>query len=343
MEHKAVVLGGSGFAGAELLRVLALHPFFEVAATAASSNVGRPLTDLFPNLHSYEERTFTSVDEALATDADVVFSSLPFGESSKLFGDDVAAKTVDVSADFRLKDADKYEEWYGSPREDSESLDDWVYGLTEFHREQIKGADRVANPGCYAAAAILALGPLLEAGVVNGTGLHIDAKSGISGAGRASGEGFDFATANENTRPYAITGHKHIPEIEQELSELAGAEVKVTFVPHIVPMTRGIVATCVGTANGRASTSDVLAVLRDRYAGEPFVRVTDNRPPETKHLSGTNLAEVTATVDERTGKVIAISAIDNLGKGAAGQAIQNANLMMGFEETAGLEAAGMLP
>lgn len=343
MGTKATILGASGFAGAELLRLLTAHPSIEVVAAAASSNVGRRITEIYPNLDVYSDLTLLSVEDALAIDADIVFSSLPAGESARLFGTAGGPKVVDISADFRLKEAATYEEWYGISHNAPGSLPSWVYGLTEFHRDELKGAERVANPGCYPAATILALGPLAEASAIESKGVHVDAKSGISGAGRASGEGFDFASVNENTRPYSATGHKHIPEIEQELSALAGEEVIVTFVPHIVPMTRGIVATCVANLVEGAEHS-VQGILEERYLDEPFVRVLPKGYlPQTKYLSGTNLAEVAASVDERSGKVIVVSAIDNLGKGAAGQALQNANLMLGFEETAGLSTTGTLP
>jgi N-acetyl-gamma-glutamyl-phosphate reductase len=321
---KAVVLGASGFAGAELLRLLLTHPSIEAVAAAASSNAGKGVAELYPNLSGYRDMKFISVDDALQVDADVIFSSLPPGESAQLFGDSNSRKVVDISADFRLNHS-------------------WIYGLTEFHREEVQGADRLANPGCYPAAALLALGPLAEAGAIESEGIHIDAKSGISGAGRASGEGLDFASVSENTRPYSVTGHRHVPEIEQELSALSGERVTVSFVPHIVPMTRGIVATCVAKLVDGAEHS-VQGILEERYVDEAFVRVLGGQQlPETKHLSGTNLAEVAGRVDERTGKVIVIAAIDNLGKGAAGQALQNANLMLGFEETAGLSTTGILP
>ena len=298
---------------------------------------------MYPNLDDYSELTLLSVEDALAIDCDIVFSSLPAGESARLFGGPGGPKVVDISADFRLKETSTYEQWYGILHEAPDSVSSWVYGLTEFHRGELKGADRVANPGCYSAAALLALGPLVEAGAVEMKGIHIDAKSGISGAGRASGEGFDFASVNENVRAYAATGHKHIPEIEQELGGLAREEVFVTFVPHIVPMTRGIVATCVANLVEGAEHS-VQGILEERYLDETFVRVLPKgQLPQTKHLSGTNLAEVAASVDERSGKVIVVSALDNLGKGAAGQALQNANLMLGFEETAGLSTTGILP
>lgn len=342
MGHKAVVLGASGFAGAELLRILAGHPGIQVAAAAASTRVGNALSDLFPSLDPYAGMKFLTVEEALTADADIVFSSLPHTHSMRLFGEGGTPKVLDVAGDFRLKDAALYPQFYGESHLIPQMLGEWVYGLTEYHRNEISGAERVANPGCYASAAILALGPLVAAGAISLEGIHIDAKSGISGAGRAGGEGFDFASTNENTRAYTVTGHKHIPEIEQELGALAGGSVTLSFIPHLVPMTRGIIATCIGGLTAPRTSADLIEILGDRYHDEHFVRVLgEDSLPETKRLSGTNLAEVTARVDGRTNKAIAIAAIDNLGKGAAGQAVQNANLMLGYPETTALEQIGL--
>ena len=336
MAAKAVVLGASGYAGAELLRLLESHSSIDVVAAAAASRVGAPLSGSYPTLKSLDGMRFVSVPEALATPADIVFSSLPHNASMSLFEGDEAFKVVDLGGDHRLRDPDTYEQWFGEPHAHPEALQGWVYGMTEFNRAGIAGADRVANPGCYPAAALLALLPLVREGVIEPVGIHIDAKSGVSGAGRAGGEGFEYSSINENLSAYRVTGHKHIAEIEQELSGAAGTEVRVSFVPHLAPMTRGLLASCVGRASG--SGEDPARVLSDAYRDEPFVRVLDSGAlPQTKRLTGTNFAEVAVRSDERTGKVLAFAAIDNLGKGAAGQAIQNANLMLGLSESAGLD------
>ncbi len=338
------VLGASGFAGGELLRLLAGHSGMKLIAAAASRQIGRKVRDLYPAPALGEDLEFVSVDEALKMDADLVFSSLPFGQSAELFGGKKGTKVVDISGDFRLKDNALYEEWYGQSHPVPEDLARWVYGLTEFHRDEIPSADRVANPGCYPTAALLALVPLMKNGLIESVGIHIDAMSGLSGAGRASAEGFDYSSANENVRPYAIIGHKHIPEIEQELGRAIGSEIKVSFVPHLAPMTRGILATCSGVAGPGVDQAHLLDAYQASYTNEPFVRVLqDDSLPETKRLSGTNFAEVTARLDTRTGRVIAFCGIDNLGKGAAGQALQNANLMCGFQESEGLEAMAVVP
>jgi N-acetyl-gamma-glutamyl-phosphate reductase len=340
---KAVVLGASGFAGAELLRILDSHPDISVVAAAASSQVGKPLGAAYPSLGSVAGLDFVTVEEALSADVDLVFSSLPHNASMGLFAAEGGAKVVDLGGDHRLDDATQYEAWFGEPHSNPDSLASWVYGLTEFHRKEVAGATRVANPGCYPTAALLALVPLVAAGVIEGDRIHIDAKSGVSGAGRAGGEGFDFCSANETVSPYKVTGHKHTAEIEQELALAAGKETRVSFVPHLVPMNRGILASCTGQATPGTSQGDLSAVLLEAYRDEPFVKVLDDDLPRTKRLSGTNGAEVAVRFDDRTGRVLAFAAIDNLGKGAAGQAVQNANLMFGLPEGAGLADRPLYP
>lgn len=339
---RVAVLGASGFAGGELLRILARHPHLQIVAAAASSQVGKPLNHAYPGLGL--EGGFVSVDEALATAPDLLFASLPHTQSMAVLGSWDGPAAVDLGGDFRLDDPAAYEQWYGETHAHPDQMAQWTYGLTEWHRSEIAGAKRVANPGCYPTAAILPLAPLLAAKAIEPSGIHIDAQSGVSGAGRASGEGFDFVGVNENLRPYSPTGHKHIAEIEQDLSSVAGSQVVVSFVPHLVPVTRGLLATCSAPLAQEASSADLLAILHDRYDAEPFVRVLDaDRLPETRKVTGTNVAEVTVRVDARSGRAIAMAAIDNLGKGAAGQAVQNANLMLGFDETTALDLAGLLP
>jgi N-acetyl-gamma-glutamyl-phosphate reductase len=338
----AAVLGASGFAGAELLRILEAHPDISVTAAAASSQVGKAVAGAYPSLKSVADLTFVSVEEALQSGADLVFSSLPHNASMGLFADG-GPKVVDLGGDHRLDDASQYEEWFGEAHTQPESLADWVYGLTEFHRKEVAEAERVANPGCYSTAALLALVPLVSAGLIEAEGIHVDAKSGVSGAGRAGGEGFDFCSANENLSPYAVTGHKHIAEIEQELALASGHPTRVSFVPHLVPMNRGILASCAAQATPSTTQADLSAALAGAYRDEDFVRILDGDLPRTKRLSGTNFAEVAVRFDARTGRVLAFAAIDNLGKGAAGQAVQNANLMFGLPEAAGLGDRPLLP
>lgn len=336
-----VVLGASGFAGGELLRILDAHVEVKVVAAAASSRAGTPVWQLYPWTDS--EMKFCTADEALEVGADFVFSSLPHTESMKLLGPYTRGKVIDLGGDFRIKDPSVFKITHSMDHLHPDSLAGWAYGLTELHREEIRNSDRVANPGCYAAAALLVLAPLIQSRQVMADGIHIDGKSGVSGAGRAGGEGFDFSAANENLRPYKVTGHAHIAEIEQELALAAGSDVSVSFVPHLVPMSRGILTTCVARAASGATDETLSEALSESYAGEPFVRVLESGLPETRRLSGTNVAEVKAVLDERTGTVIAMAALDNLGKGAAGQAVQNMNLMLGIDETTGLTTAGLIP
>lgn len=341
MGSSAVVLGASGFAGAELLRILEHHPQIEVVAASASSQVGRQVTDAYPQLPSYAQLSFVTTREAMAVGAEIIFSSFPFGESMQLFGGDSDSKVLDVSGDFRLQDPSMYRSWYGQDHLFPQDLSQWTYGLTEQNREQIAAASKVANPGCYPTAALLALGPLVKAGVLQPGDVAISAVSGISGAGRATGDGFDFSSVNENARAYSVVGHKHIPEIEQQLNGLGPGSWTLTFVPHLIPMTRGVLTTCFAQASSGVSETDLIDVMMEAYRGEPFVTVTAS--PETRRLAGTNKAEVGVRFDERSNRVVAIGAIDNLGKGAAGQAVQNVNLMLGMEETLGLMASGMYP
>ncbi|MDQ4148668.1 MAG: N-acetyl-gamma-glutamyl-phosphate reductase [Actinomycetota bacterium] len=343
MGYRAVVLGASGYAGSEILRLLQSHPSLEVLAAGASSRAGQPIL-----LSHYSPRggarAFVPIEEALATPCDILFASLPHTASMGILGGLGGPKIVDLGGDFRLNDPNRYERWYGTQHSHPDTLGKWVYGLTELNRGQIQPASRVANPGCYPAAALLVLAPLLAAGAIRADGIHIDAKSGVSGAGRAGGEGFDFCAANENVRPYSVTGHKHIGEIEQELEAAAGERVTVSFVPHLVPLSRGLSVTCVASAAGEATGDELTSILEKRYSSERFVRVLPSGSlPETKRLMGTNFAEVGVEVDGHSGRVLCFSALDNLGKGAAGQAIQNANLMLGLPEEAGLEQGPWVP
>jgi len=331
---KATVVGASGFAGGELMRLLDGHPGIKVVAAGAASKAGTDIASVYPGLNLSAGQKFLSNESALEVEADLVFCSLPHGLSSKLLDGFTGAKVIDLAGDFRLGLPDAFA--------GGAAPEPWVYGLTEFHREEIRASSRVANPGCYPAASILALGPLLEAGLIEPEAILITAMSGVSGAGRASGEGFDFVSANENIRPYRPTGHDHIPEIEQELTALAASYATVSFVPHLAPMNRGILVTAAAKASGSDSDQDLADVLTARYRDEQFVRVLSGGDlPQTKRLSGTNFVEVAAVKEDRTGTVLAFAAIDNLGKGAAGQAVQNANLMMGLEESAGLHQRGL--
>jgi N-acetyl-gamma-glutamyl-phosphate reductase len=336
------VLGASGYAGAELLRLLARHPDLEVAWAAGDQSAGRPLHTRYPGLRAtYGELAFCSVDEGLDKGADVLFCALPHGRAAELAPRalDAAGLVVDLSADFRLRDPAAYPAWYGAEHPQPEQLGTWPYGLPELHREELRGASRVAVPGCYPTAALLALAPLVAAGLAATDGIVVDAKSGLSGAGRSLSDGNLFVQANENVGPYKVGSHRHTPEIEQELALAAGAPVTVTFTPHLVPASRGILATCYATLAPSAGDEDLAACYATAYAGEPFVDVLEPAGgwPATRAVATTNRVQVAAAADRRAGRVVAAAAIDNLVKGAAGQAVQCANLALGLAETAGLD------
>jgi N-acetyl-gamma-glutamyl-phosphate reductase len=336
---RTAVVGASGYTGAELLRLLSAHPHLDVAIATSREFAGRAVAEVYPNLTG--ALRFSEADPAALEELDLVFLALPHGASMELGArlHKAGVAVVDLSADFRLHDAGAYPEWFGAAHTAPELLGEWVYGIPELHRETITGARAVANPGCYPTAALLALAPLVRAGEIDPATIVISAASGVSGAGRGVNAGVHFSHVDANFKAYGVPGHKHTPEIEQELTALAGEPVMVTFVPHLVPMPRGLLATCVAQARPGA---DPLAAARAAYSGEPFVRVIETMP-ETKYTHGSNRCLVTYRLDERTERVIAIAAIDNLGKGAAGQAIQNANLMFGFDESAGLGGGGVYP
>ena len=316
------------------MRLLAAHPVIEVARAFGASAAGKPVTDLHPHLGlAYGDWSFEAWDDALLDGCDLVFAALPHGESQKLVDAIGDRKFVDLGADFRLDTAEEYEAWYGEKHERPELLASFAYGLPEFHRTAIAASNRVAAPGCYPTAASLALKPLVDAGVIQTKGIVVDAASDVSGAGRAASAGTHFCAVDGNFRAYGLINHRHTAEMEM----MTGAEV--LFTPHLVPMSRGILATCYARATGPC---DPLAVLREAYAGEAFVHVGD-APPETKWATGSNAAFLTARYDPRTNMVVALAAIDNLGKGAAGQMVQCANLMLGFDETAGLSTMGVYP
>jgi N-acetyl-gamma-glutamyl-phosphate reductase len=299
------------------------------------SKAGQQLGTVHPHLAAaYPDAVIEKFDGVLA-DVDLVFAALPHGHSQRLAGAilDKATPFVDLGADFRLDYAAAYERWYGHTHEAPELLGQFVYGIPELNREAVRGAKSVAAAGCYATAAILALKPLVDGGLIKPESLIVDAASGVSGAGREARESTGFSTVGGSFSAYGLLNHRHTAEMEMALG------ATVLFTPHLVPMSRGILATCYGEATGPC---DPLETLRQAYAGEPFVHVTD-QPPATKWLTGSNGAQLTARYDERSGRVLALTAIDNLGKGAAGQMIQCANLMLGLEETAGLTTTGVYP
>lgn len=328
------VLGASGFAGAELLRLCAGHPGLRPARLFASSQAGLPLAAVHPHLApAYPEIRLEAYAPERLEGVDLVFAALPHGQSQAIVPDILSRNiaVVDLGADFRLSDPAHYRLWYGEAHRAPELLPHFVYGLPEMNRAALCGARAVAAPGCYPTAAILALKPLI--GMVDPNSVVVDAVSGVTGAGRTPTEANHFATVDENFTAYGLLTHRHTAEMEQAL------DARILFTPHLAPMTRGILATCHGIAKGPC---DPLAALRRAYADEPFVHVSE-RPPSTKWALGSNAVHLTARYDVRTGRVLAIAALDNLVKGAAGQMIQCANLMLGFEETSGLPIHGVCP
>lgn len=345
MTVRVSIIGASGYGGGELARLLAGHPEVELAHLTADSKAGEPMAMLYPNLRSFTDHATTALDAAqVARDSDIVFIALPNGRAMDLAPAIVPrARVIDLGADFRFKDPAVYEQWYRMPHASPHLLGVSAYGLTEFHRAEIREAQIVGNPGCYPTAALLAVVPLLRSGKVRLQGIIIDAKSGVSGAGRGASMGTHFSEVNENVKPYNVAGHRHTPEIEQELARQTGASPAVSFTPHLIPMTRGILVTAYLSLAGVLTAADATGLLQEAYAGEPFVRMLDGELPQTKATTGSNFCDVAVRVDDRSGTVIAMAALDNLVKGASGQAIQNMNLMCGFPETLGLRAPGLFP
>jgi len=342
------IIGASGYGGAEAARLLATHPGVRLTHVTAETRQGQRLSDLYPNLRGFVDLTTEPADPAvIAPDSDVVIVSLPSGKAMPLVPEllERGARVIDVGSDFRLHDPAQYPAWYGITHTAPRYLAEAVYGLSELHRSRIRSARLVADPGCYPAAALLAVGPLLRAGVVAREGVVIDAKSGVSGAGRGGpGGGYPFSETNEDVRAYKVPGHQHTPEIEQELGGQVGGEVRVTFVPHLIPMSRGILVTAYATLVRALTLQEAAALYHEAYAREPFVRVLpDGALPQTKATWGSNFCDVAVRIDARAGIAVALAALDNLGKGAAGQAVQNLNIMTGLPEDAGLRTPALYP
>jgi len=344
MAYRAAVVGGSGYTGAELLRLLTGHPEVEVVVVTADSNVGASVGELFPSLAAAYDLTYAPLDPADLAGLDVVFLALPHGQSQTVARAlvDSVGHVVDLGADFRLPHTD-YETWYHEEHTAPDLLDRFAFGLPELYRAEIGAARHVAAPGCYPTTAALALAPLLCDGLVEPHGIVVDAVSGVSGAGRGLKFGSLFSEVNENVSAYGLLHHRHTAEMEMALSHVSGRGVQVLFTPHLVPMTRGILATCYARpAAERLTTAELLGRYEAFYDAEPFVVVTDGSPA-TKATLGSNAAHVTVRYDERTNTVLAIGALDNLVKGASGQAIQCANLLLGLPETTALPITGLMP
>jgi N-acetyl-gamma-glutamyl-phosphate reductase len=346
---KIGVLGASGYTGAELLRLLIPHPHVAIALLTADRRAGQAMADVFPQFAPYRLPQLTAIDGAdwPALNLDLVFCALPHGTTQQVIKDLLArapaTKIVDLSADFRLADLAAYARWYGHAHAAPELQQEAVYGLTEIYRDEIKAARLVANPGCYTTCAELALIPLLKAKAIDADEIVIDAKSGVTGAGRGAREDMLFAEVAEGFHAYGVGHHRHMAELDQEFSRAAGRDVIVTFTPHLVPMNRGILST-IYVRGLKASPQDLHALLAKAYAQEPFVHVLPfGKLPQTRHVRGSNMTMIGVAADRVAGRAIVGSALDNLTKGASGQAVQNMNLMLGFPETAGLEQVALFP
>lgn len=344
-EYKVAIVNVTGYAGAELARLLSRHPGVKLVSVTGRSEVGKRVVEVFPHLCD-----INLVIEEEPGEVDLVFSALPHKASAESLAPLLqrGIKAIDVSADFRLRDPLAYKEWYDFTHPAPNLLKEAIYGLPELHRHKIGTTRLVANPGCYPTGAILALAPAVKEGLIEHD-IIIDSKSGVSGAGRALSRTTHFSDVNDNFFAYAIQGHRHLPEIVQELGALCpGSQPAITFLPHLTPMTRGILTSCYArlveskVPKGENGKEFVTRLYREFYRDEPFVRIAEV-PPHTKHAQGTNFCFIYPTIDFRTGRFIAISCLDNLVKGAAGQAIQNMNLMLGFPETMGLEGFAVYP
>ena len=347
---RVAVAGGSGYMGAELLRLLLQHPEVTLTSVTSERLAGEPLGRVYPHLRGLTDLTFSDLDaERLAAAVDAVFLALPHMESQKAVPvlRRHGVRVIDLSADYRLRDPEDYTVWYKTPHIDPDGLAEAVYGLPELYRKVISGAGLVAAPGCYPTGAVLAIAPLLKSGLARPDGIVVDGKSGVTGAG-AQGRKIDpmylYTEANENVQAYAIASHRHTPEIEQELSALAGRPVRVSFTPHLLPLNRGLFTTASVPLAVDASTPDLLAAYHDFYADEPFVRVhPEGERPTTRGVVGSNYCDLTVVADRRTGRAVCVSAIDNLGKGGSANGVQNLNIMFGWNERTGLSAPPVYP
>jgi N-acetyl-gamma-glutamyl-phosphate reductase len=342
------IIGASGYTGAELLRLCAAHPELRVVFATGDSQAGTALAELYPSLAAaYPGLVFDTYDPALLDRVDLVFCGLPHGASQALMPllREKVRWVVDLAADFRLQDPELYPTWYGEAHSAPELLPGFAYGLPELFRADITGASAVATPGCYPTCAALAIAPLVRNGLVQTHGIVVDAASGVSGAGRPPKPGTTFCAVDEDFTAYGILTHRHTPEMEQTVARLAGTDaggVSVLFTPHLAPMNRGMLATCYLRPHAGHATAELLELYRESYAGEPSVTTT-NGSPSTKACLGANTAHVTVRADERTGWIVAIAAIDNLTKGASGQAVQCANILAGLPEQTGLSTTGVYP
>lgn len=344
---KVGIIGATGYAGQELVRILLQHRDAEIIWYGSKSYVDKKYYEVFQNMFQLVDADCLADNmEELADRADVIFTATPQGLCASLINEEVLskAKVIDLSADFRIKNVNTYKEWYGIEHKSPDFIEEAVYGLCEINRDKIKKARLVANPGCYPTCSILSIYPLLREGILEPDSVIIDAKSGTSGAGRSAKVSNLYCEVNENIKAYGVATHRHTPEIEEQLSYAAGENLYVNFTPHLVPMNRGILVTAYGNLNKEITYEEVKAIYDRYYKNEYFVRVLDKGTcPETRWVEGSNFVDVNFVIDKRTNRIIVMGAMDNLVKGAAGQAVQNMNLLFGLKETEGLQAVPMFP
>ena len=337
---KVGIIGATGYAGSELVRLITQHPKAELVTMTSQSYAGQEYKEVYSNYSHLDYVCEEEHIEEMAEKCDVIFLALPHGVASKKINADILSKTkiIDLGADFRIQDVDVYEKWY-TTHYSKDILPEAVYGLCEINRDKIKGKRIVANPGCYTSCSILSLYPLVKEGMIDLSSIIIDAKSGATGAGRGLSLGNHYCELNES-----VASHRHTPEIEEQLSIAAGQDIVLNFTPHLIPMDRGILATCYATLNKKYTYDDIRKAYEKHYGNEHFIRLTKEGVfPETKWVKGSNFVDIGFTVDERTNRVIVIGALDNLFKGAAGQAVQNMNIIMGIEETTGIDYVPIFP
>lgn len=344
---KVGIIGSTGYAGGELVRILTGHKEAEIVWYGSRSYVDKRYAEVYQNMFQIvDAKCMDDNMEELAERADVIFTATPQGLCASLVNEDILSKTkiVDLSADFRIKDVSVYEKWYGIEHKSPQYIEEAVYGLCEINREDVRGARLVANPGCYTTCSILTAYPLAKEGIIDMSTLIVDAKSGTSGAGRGAKLPNLFCEVNENMKAYGVASHRHTPEIEEQLGYASGEKVRISFTPHLVPMNRGILATEYASLKKDVSWSDVKEIYDNYYQKEKFVRVLDEGVlPETKWVEGSNYVDISFKIDPRTNRIIMMGVIDNLVKGAAGQAVQNMNLMFGLDEAEGLNLVPMFP
>ena len=338
---KVGIIGSTGYAGAEIVKLIQNHPEAEVVWFGSKSFEGEPFASVYRNMFELvDEKCLGDNIDELADKVDVIFTATPQGLCSKIINEDVLSKckVIDLSADFRIKDVETYEKWYGIKHESPEYIEEAVYGLCEINREQTKDARLIANPGCYTTCSILSIYPLVKEGLIDPKSIIVDAKSGTTGAGRGAKVANLFCEVNENIKAYGVTTHRHTPEIEEQLSYAAGKSVVINFTPHLVPMQRGILVTAYADLTADVTYDEVKAIYDKYYKDEKFIRILDkDLCPETRFVANSNYTDINFKIDERTNRIVMMGALDNLVKGAAGQAVQNMNIMFGLPEETGID------